>query len=96
MQSNELKPDFPLELTFALAMIISLAGCGGPSRINISGPDPTDPVPTESVYVIQNPATFGSGSGMILEFSSTATGDCDTKINHHCSSRHFLRQPGHG
>ena len=83
MQSNDSNSDLKLKLVFALAMIISLAGCGVPSRVNISGPapDPTDPAPTatESVYVIQNPTTFGSGSGMILQFSSTATGAATPK-----------------
>jgi sugar lactone lactonase YvrE len=53
-----------------------LVGCGGPSTINISKPPgtPTPPAGATSVYVIQNPATFGSGSGAILQFSATATG----------------------
>ena len=55
MQSTKSKSDFKLELAFALAMIISLAGCGMPSHINISGQVAT---PTDSVYVIQNPAGF--------------------------------------
>ena len=81
MQSRELDFDLNLKLVFALAMIISLSGCGVPSHINISGPGPTDPEPTatESVYVIQNPATFGNGSGMILQFASTATGAATPK-----------------
>ncbi len=55
MQSNESKSDLKLELAFALAMIISLVGCGMPSHIDIGGPAA---MPTDSVYVIQNPAGF--------------------------------------
>ncbi|MGC1782256.1 MAG: hypothetical protein WA708_07050 [Acidobacteriaceae bacterium] len=81
MQWSESDFDLKLKIVAALAMIISLAGCGVPSHINISGPGPTDPAPTaaESAYVIQNPAIFGSGSGMILQFSSTATGAATPK-----------------
>jgi hypothetical protein len=53
MQSTESKNDFKLELAFALAMIISLVGCGMPSHINISGPAfaPADSVVQSSTAV---------------------------------------------
>lgn len=54
MQSTESKSDLKLELAFALAMIISLAGCGMPSHIDISGPAA---MPTDSV--VQSSAAFG-------------------------------------
>lgn len=53
MQSIESKRDFQLELAFALAMIISLAGCGMPSHSNMSNPTP---ISTDSV--VQSPTAF--------------------------------------
>jgi hypothetical protein len=53
MQSTQSKSDFKLELAFALAMIISLVGCGMPSHTNIGDPAlaPTDSVVQSSAAV---------------------------------------------
>lgn len=50
-----------------------LTACGGGGIVTSTGG--TNGVPSvPSVYVIQNPATFGSGTPMILKFSATASG----------------------
>lgn len=54
MQSTKSKSDFKLELAFALAMIISLVGCGIPSHTNID-----DPALTTTDSVVQGSAAFG-------------------------------------
>lgn len=51
----------------ASGVIAGLASCGGSKSPPKGGG-------TTSVYVIQNPTTFGTGSGTILQFSATATG----------------------
>lgn len=60
-------------------LMAGLAGCGGNgggSSSGSGGGGSTPPPPTAvvHVYVIQNPATFGSGSGSILQFPATSTG----------------------
>jgi hypothetical protein len=58
-----------LSMTIAL-----LVGCGGGSGSKIV-PPPIMPTVTPSVYVIQNPATFGgTGTPEILQFRQTASG----------------------
>jgi len=82
MQSTQSKCNIKFRLALASVMLLGLAGCSFPSHININGPGPTLPVTpaaAESVYVIQNPATFGSGSGTILQFLSTDTGAATPK-----------------
>ena len=49
------------------AVLINIAGCAGPA----STPPPSRGT---TLYVIQNPATFGSGNGAILQFSASASG----------------------
>ena len=53
-----------------------VGGCGGSG--NGSGQQTVTPTPAPaavvSVYVIQNPATFGSGPGAVLQFPAASTG----------------------
>ncbi len=56
-------------------VVVALVGCGG-SGGGQQSPAPT-PTPTPAVvnvYVIQEPATFGSGSASILQFPATSSG----------------------
>ncbi len=62
-------------VSFALML---LTACGGGGSSSSTGTTTTTPPPTTtgsaSVYVIQNPAMFGTGSGTILQFSANASG----------------------
>ncbi len=59
-------------------LVAGVAGCGasgdGGGQQFIPNPTPT-PAAVVSVYVIQNPTTFGGGSGTILKFPATSTGN---------------------
>jgi hypothetical protein len=82
MKSTEPKSDLPLKAIVVLAMIASLVGCGGNGSKTTTPITPVTPLTTPgaaSVYVIQTPATFGSGSGEILELSATEAGSQSPK-----------------
>ena len=60
-----------------LALVVALAGCGGSGSGSSGGGGLTTPpvTPTAThVYVIQNPVTYGSGPGTVLQFLATSTG----------------------
>lgn len=67
-------------LLIATGCLAGIAGCGGGGgstggSTGGGGTGGTPVTPTVvHVYVIQNPATFGSGSGAILEFPATSSG----------------------
>jgi hypothetical protein len=59
-----------------LSLALCIAGCSGGGS-NTTPPTQIISTPTTgaaSVYVIQNPATYGNGSGTILQFSASSTG----------------------
>lgn len=65
------------ERVVASAVMVLLAACSGGN--GSSNPPPSGGCDAckagpASVYVIQNPLTFGTGSGMILQFSASASG----------------------
>jgi hypothetical protein len=76
MNSSQAKNETALKVMTCAAMLATLAGCGGKSTSTITT---TPPAQTESVYVIQNPATFGMGSGTILQFLATSSGSVSPK-----------------
>ena len=57
-------------------ILIGVGGCGGGGGSS-SGGGPVTPTPPPAVvhvYVIQNPSTFGTGSGTVLQFPAASTG----------------------
>ncbi len=63
-------------VSFGTLPVLSLLGCFGKGPVLGPFPDPAPVTPpaTASVYVIQNPATFGAGSGYILRFPASSSG----------------------
>ena len=77
----------PMFLRFGvgIGVLVGVAGCGGGSNSTPASTTttttgggttttPSGPTAAASVYVVQNPAKYGAGTGMILQFAATSTG----------------------
>lgn len=70
------RPISALLCWITLFSLSALLSCSGGSSTTNSSPSPTPtPKAATGIYVIQDPANFGVGSGAILQFSATATGN---------------------
>ncbi|MGA7341639.1 MAG: hypothetical protein WBE72_15850 [Terracidiphilus sp.] len=75
MKPADLKNEIALKVALALAVIASLAGCGGRgSSTGGNGGGTTTPAAAKNIYVIQNSLTFPLTPGSILQFSATTSG----------------------